>query len=344
MPIPEKKMKHYRSARRTFLIGAAATTLSTIGMTSFSNTASTASATIRLGVLKFGTVNWELNVIKHHGLDLKAGLNLDVVGLANKDATAIAFNAGDVNMIVTDWIWTSRQRDAGADCTFVPYSMAAGSIMVHPDSGINRLDQLRGKRIGVAGSPIDKSWLLLRAYSLKTFGEDIATIAKPAYAAPPLLNEKFKQKEFDAVLNYWNYTARLRAADMVELIKVQDLLPALGVPGRLPLIGYVFSESWAEQNLEAINAFFKASEDARKIIGDNKFIEAYIKCSLSVCETRDVKGMYKKARLNEIKNFTGVNDDYDVPDNPDLIINTENNTLDECVDQITQYLEEKRAV
>ena len=97
-------------------------------------------------------------------------------------------------------------------------------------------------------------------------------------------------------------------------------------------------------SVSLISPFNENREDARKIIGDNKFIEAYIKCSLSVCEKRDVKGMYKKARLNEIKNFTGVNDDYDVPDNPDLIINTENNTLDECVDQITQYLEEKRAV
>ena len=97
-------------------------------------------------------------------------------------------------------------------------------------------------------------------------------------------------------------------------------------------------------SVSLISPFNENREDARKIIGDNKFIEAYIKCSLSVCEKRDVKGMYKKATLNEIKNFTGVNDDYDVPDNPDLIINTENNTLDECVDQITQYLEEKRAV
>ena len=97
-------------------------------------------------------------------------------------------------------------------------------------------------------------------------------------------------------------------------------------------------------SVSLISPFNENREDARKIIDDNKFIEVYIKCSLSVCEKRDVKGMYKKARLNEIKNFTGVNDDYDVPDNPDLIINTENNTLDECVDQITQYLEEKRAV
>jgi len=92
-----------------------------------------------------------------------------------------------------------------------------------------------------------------------------------------------------------------------------------------------------------ISPFNENREDARKIIGDDKFIEIYIKCSLSVCEERDVKGMYKKARLNEISNFTGVNDDYDIPDNPDLIINTENNSLNECVDQITEYLDDYKS-
>ena len=87
-----------------------------------------------------------------------------------------------------------------------------------------------------------------------------------------------------------------------------------------------------------ISPFKENREDARKIIDTKRFIEVYIKCSLPTCEERDVKGMYKKARLNEIKNFTGVNDDYDIPDNPDLIINTESNSLDECVDQITEYL------
>ena len=87
-----------------------------------------------------------------------------------------------------------------------------------------------------------------------------------------------------------------------------------------------------------ISPFKENREDARKVIGDDKFIEAYIKCSLSVCEERDVKGMYKKARLNEIKNFTGVNDDYEIPDKPDLTVNTETNSLDECVDQIAEHL------
>ena len=92
-----------------------------------------------------------------------------------------------------------------------------------------------------------------------------------------------------------------------------------------------------------ISPFNENREDARKIIGDSKFIETYIKCPLSVCEERDVKGMYKKAKLNEISNFTGVNDDYDIPDNPDLIINTENNSLNECVDQITEYLDDYKS-
>ena len=92
-----------------------------------------------------------------------------------------------------------------------------------------------------------------------------------------------------------------------------------------------------------ISPFNENREDARKIIGDSKFIETYIKCPLSVCEERDVKGMYKKARLNEISNFTGVNDDYDIPDNPDLIINTENNSLNECVDQIAEYLDDYKS-
>ncbi len=87
-----------------------------------------------------------------------------------------------------------------------------------------------------------------------------------------------------------------------------------------------------------ISPFKENREDARKIIGDNKFIEAHIKCSLSTCEERDVKGMYKKARRNEIKDFIGIHTDYEIPDNPELIVNTETNPLDECVTQMSAYL------
>ena len=87
-----------------------------------------------------------------------------------------------------------------------------------------------------------------------------------------------------------------------------------------------------------ISPFKENRENARKIIGNDRFIEVYIKCSPSVCEERDAKGMYKKARQNEIKDFIGVHTDYEIPDKPDLVVNTETNSLDECADRIMDWL------
>ena len=91
-----------------------------------------------------------------------------------------------------------------------------------------------------------------------------------------------------------------------------------------------------------ISPFKENREDARKVIGSDKFIEIYIKCKLEVCESRDVKGMYKKARLGEIINFTGVNGEYETPSNPDLIIDTEKSSLVEEVIKIIQYLKARK--
>ena len=93
-----------------------------------------------------------------------------------------------------------------------------------------------------------------------------------------------------------------------------------------------------------ISPFNENREDARKIIGDSKFIETYIKCSLSICEERDVKGMYKKARQNEIKDFIGVNTDYEIPDNPDLILDTEKLNIEESVNKLLLYLKNKNLI
>jgi len=83
-------------------------------------------------------------------------------------------------------------------------------------------------------------------------------------------------------------------------------------------------------------------ENARKVIdAGEKFSEVFVKCSLDKCEERDTKGMYKKARAGEIKNFTGLDDPYEIPTNPDLIVDTENQTLDESVKTIKKYLQEK---
>ena len=228
-----------------------------------------APATVRAGVLSYGTVNWELNVVKHHGLDRKEGVELLVTKLGGKNASAVALQGGAVDVIVTDWIWVSRQRASGTDYTFVPHSVAVGGLMVRPDSGIKSIGDLRGRKIGIAGGPVDKSWLMLRAYAMKSIGADLKDIAKPTFAAPPLLNRIMLKGEIPAALNFWHYTARLKAAGMVELISVTDLLPALGVNGRPPLIGWVFSERWAKDNGPAIKGFLRALRAAKKIMASS---------------------------------------------------------------------------
>ena len=98
-----------------------------------------------------------------------------------------------------------------------------------------------------------------------------------------------------------------------------------------------------ESGLIVMTAFIspinKDRSDARKLISSDDFIEIYCKASLETCETRDIKGFYKRARAGEIKNYTGVDSPYEVPKNPELIIDTDNQSLEESVFFILNFLE-----
>ncbi|CAA6824483.1 MAG: ABC transporter substrate-binding protein [uncultured Thiotrichaceae bacterium] len=221
---------------------------------------------IRVGVLKFGTVNWVLDVIKHHQLDKKRGVDLQVVPLGSKNATHVAIQGGAADMIVSDWIWVTRQRAEKRDYTFVPYSNAVGTLMVSPDSGIQSLADLEGKKLGVAGGPVDKTWLLLRAYTQKKQGKDLADWVNPSFAAPPLLNQLALRGDLDGALNFWHYTARLKASGFKPLISIPDVLQELGIERPIPIIGWVFSEKWAEEHNDATQGFLKAVQDAQDLL------------------------------------------------------------------------------
>ena len=82
----------------------------------------------------------------------------------------------------------------------------------------------------------------------------------------------------------------------------------------------------------------------RNLIPDGDFIEIYCKASLETCEARDLKGFYKRARAGEIKNYTGIDSPYEVPDNPELIIDTDKETLDESVSRIVSFLQTKAII
>jgi len=93
-----------------------------------------------------------------------------------------------------------------------------------------------------------------------------------------------------------------------------------------------------------ISPFNKDRNEARKLISNEDFIEIYCKATLETCEARDVKGLYKKARAGEIKNYTGIDSPYEVPENPDLIIDTNNETLENSVFKILNFLEKNSLI
>ena len=165
----------------------------------------------------------------------------------------------------TDWIWVSRQRAEGRDYTFVPYSLSVGGLMVRPDAGIAGLADLQGRKVGIAGGPVDKSWLLLQAYA-RSEGIDLSASMEPTFGAPPLLNELIGRGDLPAVLNFWHYNARLAAAGMQELVSVLAILPALGIERPIPLLGWVFSRTWANDNRDALDGFLRASYAAKHLM------------------------------------------------------------------------------
>lgn len=82
----------------------------------------------------------------------------------------------------------------------------------------------------------------------------------------------------------------------------------------------------------------------REIVGTEYFFEVFIECSVEVCEKRDPKGLYKKARAGIIKDYTGVDSPYEKPAHPDLTINTEGLSVEESVSSVLRFLEEKRFI
>ena len=90
-----------------------------------------------------------------------------------------------------------------------------------------------------------------------------------------------------------------------------------------------------------ISPFEKERQLARKLVPHGDFLEIYCYCELDICEQRDVKGLYKKARAGEIKHFTGISSPYEVPKNPEIKINTGQDSLEDCVDQVINLLRDR---
>tara|TARA_Y100000296_G_scaffold23911_1_gene28280 strand:- start:114 stop:722 length:609 start_codon:yes stop_codon:yes gene_type:complete len=90
-----------------------------------------------------------------------------------------------------------------------------------------------------------------------------------------------------------------------------------------------------------ISPFRTERQLVRELVDDGEFVEVFMNTPLSTCEARDPKGLYKKARAGEIKNFTGIDSDYEPPVAPEVALDTSTMTVDECVDNVIGYLRDK---
>ncbi|NKN38822.1 ABC transporter substrate-binding protein [Agrobacterium sp. a22-2] len=221
---------------------------------------------LRAAMLASGTVNWEISTIKQSELDRKNGFDLVVQDYADNGATRVAFEGGEADTMVADWIWVAYQRAAGKDYVFIPYSLAVGGLVVKDDSGIKALPDLAGKKIGIAGGPLDKSWLILQAYAKQQYGMDLAGETEQVFGAPPLIFKSALSGETAGAINFWHFLAKMKAKGMHELVSVSDAAAALKLDPDTPLLGYVLKGDYVAAHPEIAKGLYAASRAAKDLL------------------------------------------------------------------------------
>ncbi|MEQ1578132.1 MAG: ABC transporter substrate-binding protein [Hyphomicrobium sp.] len=248
--------------RRLFVVGTAAA----FTLPALTTRVAAQAAALKIASVKFGSLSWLLETIRAEGLDKKHALTMDVIEIASNQGSAVALYGGSADVVVSDWPWGLRQRSMGEALKFAPFSSALGSIMVAEQSPIKSYSDLGGKRLGVAGSAIDKSWLLLRAYSMKVHGKDIATFAEPQFGAAPLLAEQLRDGKLDAALNFWTFSARLKGDGFRTVLTMSQVMTALGIDPQPSLVGFIWKEATEAAQPGAIKALLAAAQEGNAIL------------------------------------------------------------------------------
>lgn len=220
---------------------------------------------IRLAVQRTGTLAWELDIIRAHGLDRKANLDIQQIELASTEAGKIAFRGGSADVMLSDWLWVARERSLGDKLVFYPSSSTLGAVMVPAKSPIKGIADLNGRKLAIAGGPLDKSWLLLQALALRS-GIDLRKQATLIYGAPPLLTQKALQGEQDATLTFWNFCAELESKGFARAIAVDGVMRQLGAKAAVAIVGFTFDSGFVARNPSVIDRFLAASRQAKEIL------------------------------------------------------------------------------
>ncbi len=250
---------------RTRIFARTAALLAVLSVGAFVTTAATAADRIRIAAQKTGTLAWELDIIRSHNLDKAADLDIQVVELASPEAGKIALRSGSADLIVSDWLWVNRERALGDNLVFYPYTSTLGAVMTPASSPIASIADLKGRKLAIAGGPLDKSWLMLQGVARRE-GIDLKTQATILYGAPPLLSAKALEGEQDGTLTFWNFCAELEGRGFKRAIDMEAIEKRLGASGPVAMIGYAFNGDWAAKNRAAVARFLKVAAEAKDIL------------------------------------------------------------------------------
>ncbi|WP_286749700.1 ABC transporter substrate-binding protein [Marinobacter sp. UBA2688] len=218
---------------------------------------------VSVSVLQFGTAHWELDHIQHRELDQKNGYRLELKLVANLPASRLAVTSGSVNGAVADLLWAQSRFQSGTPYLYVPFSSRIGDIVVPENSDIRSVADLAGKRIGVAGGPDSKGWILLQKVAEQQ-GVSLTESADVQFAAPPLLSQALKRDQVDVIVTYWHFAARqMGEGGWRSAFGMADLLTAMNLDPNLPVLGYVFPAEWAEDHRSLVDRFAASLREAK---------------------------------------------------------------------------------
>lgn len=223
------------------------------------------SKTVQVGLQASGTFSWVIYAMQQFGIDQQFGLTLKPVTYASKQATELALRAGEVDVVVDDFVGAVSMRERGIPVRAIyPYSTATGGVVVRADGGIDTIADLKGKTIA-ASSLDDKSLLILRALTTTKYGFDPQDDGKVLQAAPPLMTGLLDKGEIDAAIPYWHFVARMTATGQYkDLMRVTEMLDQLGLRSDLPILVVVGRDGADPAALTAFLGALDATEERMK--------------------------------------------------------------------------------
>jgi len=193
--------------------------------------------TIRVGLQSTGTFSWVAHAMEYFNVPGSYGVTIEPIMYATKQASELALRAGEVDIVVDDFVGAVQMRERGVPVQVIyPYGKAVGGVVVPADSDVQTVADLRGKTVAAA-SLDDKSLLILRALTSTKYGFDPQVDGQTLDAAPWLMTGLMDSGDIDAGIPYWHFVSRMTYnGEYRDVMMVSDMLAELGLRSDLPIL------------------------------------------------------------------------------------------------------------